>query len=422
MRERNRRWQAQEALPRSDERAGQEREKAAGDRMQLEEGFLSHVSHELRTPLSSIHQFTTLLLDGLAGDVSAEAREYLEVVLRNAEQLKRMIGDLLTLTRCGSGKLTLDPAFTSLGELIQHACRSLQAAVTAGSISLSTDFPSNLPAVYMDAARIYEVLTNLIDNAIKHTPRGGKVVVKAERSKNRPKFVRVSVCDTGHGIGPENAKRVFERFYQVPEDAASSRRGLGLGLYISQELIKAHGGSLGLESELGHGTAVSFTLPIFSLAPLILPLLSAQNLSKGSMVFVAIKLPAPEELSARHAQRYSRAARKVLERCIRSGSDILLPRFDANQSPDHFYVLAFADPGEAETIVHRIKQDVSRFQAAALFGESVEAFSTTIALPRSRTGPLLEIANHISRRIEKVVEGEGLHRQPESEKRFIRQP
>jgi signal transduction histidine kinase len=102
--------------------------------------------------LASIHQFTTLLLDGLAGDLHPRAREYLEIILRNAEQLKRMIADLLTLTRCGSGKLALEPTFASLSELIRRACSSLEAAASAGGVSLSTELPGNLPVVWMRRA------------------------------------------------------------------------------------------------------------------------------------------------------------------------------------------------------------------------------------------------------------------------------
>lgn len=407
--ERRRRQRAEEALRRSQQRAAREREKTAQERLELQEGFLSHVSHELRTPLASIHQFTTLLLDGLAGDLHPKVREYLEVILRNAEQLKRMIADLLTLTRCGSGKLALEPAFAALDELVRHACSSLEAAAAAGGVSVSAELPANLPAVCMDAARIYEVLINLIDNAIKYTPRGGKVLVKAGIPEDQPNFVRVSVCDTGRGIGPENVKRVFERFYQVPKELGSSRRGLGLGLFISRELVKAHGGAVSLESELGRGTMVSFTLPIFSLAPFIMPLLSPQNLEKGSIALLTIKLPPGAGPGDRVAPHPSRVV-EILRRCIRSGNDILLPKFDERTPAGCFHALAFASPEEARAITHRIQERLGRL----LVPETVEVFSIAVALPPAKNKSLLQVAHRISRRIERLVEAESLqHQLPE---------
>ena len=393
-------------------RAGRRRERTALERLRLHEAFLSHVSHELRTPLASVHQFTTLLLDGLGGDLSPKAREYLEIILRNAEQLRRMIGDLLTLTRCGSGKLILEPASASLAELIQHACRSLEATAMAGGVSLSSRLPAHLPAVYMDAARIHEVLINLVDNAIKFTPRGGEVVVRARTWNAQPGFVRVSVSDTGHGIRPENAKRVFERFYQVPNTLQSSRCGLGLGLHISRELVKAHGGAMGLKSNAGQGTTVWFTLPILSLAAFILPLLTPANLEKDSIALLTIKLRAPEGLAAVDAaQAYLRAS-ELLKRCIRAGSDILLPRSGACNPG--FHLLEFANATEAGSISSRIRRELSSLQTWPQ--DSVEVHSATIALPPGATASPLETANQIARRVERQVKNQSLdlqHSAPE---------
>ncbi|HKS97512.1 MAG TPA: ATP-binding protein, partial [Terriglobia bacterium] len=302
-----------------------------------------------------------------------------------------------------------EPAFAALDELVRHACSSLEAAAAAGGVSVSAELPANLPAVCMDTARIYEVLSNLIDNAIKYTPRGGKVLVKAGIPEDQRNFVRVSVCDTGRGIGPENVKRVFERFYQVPKELGSSRRGLGLGLFISRELVKAHGGAIGLESELGRGTTVSFTFPIFSLAPFIMPLLSPQNLEKGSIALLTIKLPPGEGPGDRAAPHHSRVV-EILRRCIRSGNDILLPKFDERTPAGCFHALAFASPEEALAITHRIQEHLGRL----LVPETVEVFSTAVALPPAKNKSLLQVAHRISRRIERLVEVESLqHQLPE---------
>src|SRR5579864_18738 len=147
--------------------------------LQFKDQFLSHISHELRTPLTSIHQFVTILLDGLAGPLQGEQHEYLDIVLKGVNQLRAMIGDLLEATRADSSKLRLEPRCISLPDLVQQAILMFQNGATTAGIRLRTELERHLPFVYADPDRTLQILSNLLDNALKFTPAGGTVTVRA---------------------------------------------------------------------------------------------------------------------------------------------------------------------------------------------------------------------------------------------------
>jgi len=226
----------------------------------LKDQILSNVSHELRTPLTAVHQFVTILLDGLAGELEPEQREYLEIALKNVDQLSRMIQDLLDATRADAGKLTLQPRPMELCEVVAEVMRTLRSRAAESGISLEAELPADLPAVHADPARVRQVLINLVDNAIKFTQPGGRACVSA--SLAQPGFVCVAVSDTGRGMAPQVQSKLFQRLYQENASSTSSRQGLGLGLYISRELVSRQGGRMWVESQPGRGSTFFFTLPI----------------------------------------------------------------------------------------------------------------------------------------------------------------
>jgi len=227
------------------------------EQLAAKDRFLSHVSHELRSPLAVIHQFVSLLADGVAGPLSAEQRDYLDVTTRNIEQLRMMIDDLLDVGRLQRGQLSVEVRAASLNELLAEAVRSFQRSAQDKSIELELrTWP--LPTVSCDPQRTRQVLSNLLDNAIKFTPSAGSVRVEAASAGNQ---VRISVRDTGPGIQPENLEHVFEQFFQEPHAEEASRNGLGVGLFVSRELVTRQGGAIWAESEPGGGTTVTFTLP-----------------------------------------------------------------------------------------------------------------------------------------------------------------
>src|SRR5271165_5220343 len=164
-------------------------------RQQLEfkNQFLSHVSHELRTPLTCIHQFVTILLDGLAGEINPEQRYHLDTVLNSVHQLRAMIRDLLEATRAESGKIRIEPRCIAIGDLVQQAVSMMSATAKEKRVGLEVGVDTTLPFVHADPDRILGILINLIDNAVKFTPSGGAVTVKACAVPSDPDFAYISV-------------------------------------------------------------------------------------------------------------------------------------------------------------------------------------------------------------------------------------
>ena len=214
------------------------------------------VSHDLRDLLGGIVTSTALLVQTAAIDATGEpTRAGAERIQRYAARMKRLIDDLTDIVSIDSGKLAVAPLHGNLAPTISEAVVSMSAAAAAKNISLDHTHPdAPLPALF-DSHRVMQVLTNLMANAIKFTPAGGKIRIDCEHSDDT---ARVSVVDTGVGVAPELLEAIFERYRQV---ATSERRGLGLGLYISRCLVEAQRGKIWAESIVGTGTTVSFTLP-----------------------------------------------------------------------------------------------------------------------------------------------------------------
>ena len=218
--------------------------------------FVANVSHELRTPVTVIRGYAETLLEGALEENPAQARRFLEIILAHSERLANLIGDLLTLSELESGGLRIEQAPCSLNPLFQHLATLLEAKAAAKGITIHLP-EQPLPQVMADSGRLEQVMVNLLDNPIKYTPDGGKVVID---SVDEGKILRVSVKDNGVGIPPADLSRIFERFYRV--DAARSRKegGTGLGLSIVKHIVQLHGGTISVESEPGQGATFSFTL------------------------------------------------------------------------------------------------------------------------------------------------------------------
>jgi signal transduction histidine kinase len=231
--------------------------------LQLRDNFLSHVSHELRSPLTSIYSFSSIIADGLAGATSHEQDEYLRIIQKNVKQLQSMIEDLLAVTASKTGKLSIHLQEAALSEAILDAVHTCEANATAKGISLSCAIPPDLPSAYADPVRLLQVLIILCDNAIKFTPAGGSVMVKARPFEKVPGYLLLEVSDTGRGIQPDQLERIFEHLYQVTESSEAGRKGLGLGLHIAKELITRQSGAIWATSAQGAGSVFSFTLPVF---------------------------------------------------------------------------------------------------------------------------------------------------------------
>jgi signal transduction histidine kinase len=228
----------------------------------LKNEFLSHVSHELRSPLTAIKGFTTILLGGLAGELNKEQREYEQIVLKNIRQLQSMIDDLLEVTRLESGKLSVELESVSVSDAVTDTLNTLQGTARAKGVTVSCDLPPDLPSAHADQTRLRQILIILLDNAIKFSSDGGTVRIQARLLPEDPHFLLLEVSDTGCGISPEIADRIFERLYQGSE-AQGGRKGLGLGLYICKELVTRQGGRIRVTPRSPKGCIFSFTLPVF---------------------------------------------------------------------------------------------------------------------------------------------------------------
>jgi signal transduction histidine kinase len=216
--------------------------------------FLSIVSHEFRTALTGIQGFSELIRDG--GLEADEVRAYGGYIFNDADRVNRLIGDMLDLDRMESGRMSIRTADVDINEVLSDA---IARAGGSPSVEFKADLDPRLPIVVGDRDRLVQVVSNLVNNAVKYSPDGGTVTLS---SRTEGDFALVSVTDTGVGIPPDEIGHVFERFRRVRSGAAQSIPGTGLGLTIVKQIVEMHGGKIWVESAVGHGSAFHFTLPL----------------------------------------------------------------------------------------------------------------------------------------------------------------
>ena len=231
---------------------------------QVRTEFVANVSHELRTPLTAIHGYLETLLDG-ALEEPENARKFLEIVFRHTERLGRLTDDLTDLSNIELGRISLRLEPTAVSEVADSVLAIIAPRAGSGQVAVEAALPPDLPAVVADRDRLAQILINLVDNAVKYTPKGGHV--RVEGSVREPGTVEVSVHDTGVGIPRAELPRLTERFYRVDKARSRDLGGTGLGLAIVKHLVLAHGGELTIDSELWKGTTVRFTLPVAAPSP-----------------------------------------------------------------------------------------------------------------------------------------------------------
>jgi PAS domain S-box-containing protein len=224
----------------------------------LKDEFIALVSHELRTPLTSIRGYTELLLDGEAGKLTGDQRQFLGVVERNAHRLLHLVGDLLFLAQVEAGKLVLDIGALDLGNVASESVEAARPQAEAKDITL-TLATGPVPLIAGDRARIAQLLDNLVSNAIKFTPEGGRVDVRVRALKNR---AVLEVRDSGMGIPAGEQEFLFQRFFRTSTATEQAIQGTGLGLAISKAIVEAHAGRITVASEEGAGTTFRITLPL----------------------------------------------------------------------------------------------------------------------------------------------------------------
>lgn len=224
----------------------------------LKSAFVGVVSHELRTPLTSILSLSENLVGEVAGPLNERQQHYASRIQANADRLRRMLNELLNLSKLEAGKMELRPMALSLQELLVDLVEAFQPLAHRKSIIMDVGAMEHMPKVRADRDKLYEVLANLLENAIKFTPAGGSVRISAQVLDDR--HIKMNVSDTGCGISEEHLPRIFDKFYRVQQESGHAT-GSGLGLAIAKGLVELHGGTLAVESAPGKGTQFYFTLP-----------------------------------------------------------------------------------------------------------------------------------------------------------------
>ncbi len=224
----------------------------------LKTEFLVTISHELLTPLTCIKSLTYNLLHGVVGELDPKKKEYAQLIQEDADRLEVILQDILNFSKLEAGKITLKKEPVDIQAVIAKVVRALQPITVEKNITLRQNPQAPTAPVAADKARLEEILTNLIENAVKFTPDGGKIELEAADSTA---YVKVTVKDTGMGIAPENLDKIFTQFTQFHRENAPGSQGIGLGLAIVKKLVEMHGGKITVQSHVQKGTVFHFTLP-----------------------------------------------------------------------------------------------------------------------------------------------------------------
>lgn len=224
--------------------------------------FISTASHDLRAPLTGVLGFAELLLRGKAEPLADKQRQYIQTIYQSGRDLLTIIEDFLEISRIDAGRLKINKEATNVVDWINRSMTSLEPLFNGKKITLAVEIREGLPLIYADPNRFNQMLTNYLSNALKFTPEGGKVTVRAEQDGD---FIKISVIDNGIGISPEDQQKLFQRFFQA-EATKYGIKGTGLGLSIVKQLAEAQGGTVGMYSELEKGSTFWFTLPMFKKA------------------------------------------------------------------------------------------------------------------------------------------------------------
>ena len=238
--------------------------------------FISMITHELRSPINTINGYLDLALEGIAGELNQQQREFIQRARAGSERLYALIEDLLLISRADAVQLRLNREIIQLSEIIDHAIEELELIAMDNEISIRVETTRDFPQVHADAIRMQQVMRNLIHNALRFTPPGGCIVISMcvsaspiemantgsiARDVHRQQ-IEVQIRDTGYGIASEYQERIFERFYQIPVARSERVGGQGLGLTVAKMIIELHGGQIFVESMPGAGSTFTFTLPL----------------------------------------------------------------------------------------------------------------------------------------------------------------
>jgi hypothetical protein len=375
---------------------------ARQQQLEFKNKFLSHVSHELRTPLTCIHSYVTILLDGLAGPLATEQTEHLRTILASVAQLQAMIRDLLEATRAETGKLRITPRCISLGGLIEQAHSMMRPAAERGRISMVAEVDAGIPLVYADPDRILEVLINVLDNAIKFTPAEGSIRTKACMLDGDPNAVYLSISDTGRGISQGALPRIFERLFQDPESTDGRQSGLGLGLYIANQIVIGHGGRMWAASEPGTGTTFSFHLPVYSLARLLQPVITEGDQLRPAFALVSVDVKPITRPPLGNWVDTCEQALDRLQRCVYLDKDLVLPPAGPTGAAETLFVVASTGIDRVDIMVRRIREQLEKLPGLSSAAR-IEVKAEPISFEASPTQSIEQQVKTVANRVQEMV-------------------
>jgi signal transduction histidine kinase len=369
-------------------KALRELDRTRRQQLELKDQFLSHVSHELRSPLTVILQFVTIILDGLAGGMTPEQKEYLEIMHENALQLHKMIEDLFEITRMQSGKLSLEKRATDLAELVEKVVDSRQLNAREAGIQLNCRLGNALPYVYADPPRITQVVTNLVDNAIKFTPEAGNIHIGVDRDPDLGRMLRVSVSDSGCGIDPEDFRRIFERLYQIQKCKESARKGLGLGLSICHDLVTRHAGKIWVESKVGQGTTFHFTLPEITVDKWMAQFVASLDLEGKELALARIVLfGGAKDKNEEMESNLIRQARTILDKHL-VNEYLVIPPSSCSVGDRALFVLGAVESNNPDELTLKVQSQLKNHLEITDGNFEFETYSNIVSIPKGEAESL----------------------------------
>lgn len=229
--------------------------------------FMAYVVHELKSPLSSLMIYAGLM-DALAEDALLQRRhEYAESIVQTINQMDGLITELTDITRIETGQWELNCTAVSLSQIVKEVLASFAEKITEKDQTVSVDFNAALSSLWADPKRLAQVMTNLVSNAHKYTPPGGAITIKAWEKNQNGAYAEIAVADDGIGIVMEDREKIFNQFFRAESELVTVEKGVGLGLYITKQIVEKHGGQIWLKSETGQGTTFFFTIPLATRRP-----------------------------------------------------------------------------------------------------------------------------------------------------------
>jgi signal transduction histidine kinase len=227
--------------------------------------FIDFVAHELKQPMTSMQGYAKMLTMGIGGELTDTQQQFVGVINANVDRLGKLVNDLLEISRLEAGRITLELAPVALGEVVDETLTSMRSEIEARHHTLILEVADDLPLVMGDRERLVQILTNLVSNAYRYTPDGGIIQIIAsgpQHAEAPPEHLIVSVSDTGIGMSAQEVACLEEKFFRADDDLVRSQQGTGLGVPISRNLVKLHGGEFMVDSEAGRGSTFRFTVPI----------------------------------------------------------------------------------------------------------------------------------------------------------------